>query len=78
MLAAVISRQQQMSYTLDIGRQAARYLLHELLHKRRVVPAIQHSDVQQLWHIQQPLIIEQRRLLLPLRASWLNSDPEKQ
>ena len=57
----------------EVSRE--KHLLHELLHKIWVVPPIEHSYVQELWHVQEPLIIQQRCLLLPCRPSRLHCDP---
>ena len=56
-------------------RQGDKHLVHELLDEFRVVSPIEHRNVQELGHIQEPAIVQERCLLLPFRSSWLYCDP---
>ena len=52
------------------------YLQHELLYKLRIVPAVQHSNVQELRHVQEPIIVQECCLLLLTRSSRLYCHPD--
>ena len=48
----------------DDALTGASHLLHELLYEGWVVPAIQHCNVKELWHVQEPIIVQHACLVL--------------
>ena len=50
-------------------------LLHELLHKCRILPSVEHRNVQKLWHVQEPVIVQECCLLLPCRSPRFYCNP---